>query len=310
MYGDCHCGNVGDFDDLSRQSASSCDSSESGAGESLRSAAFNVDYRNVTPLFRNIEKENWEGVLLFLTTGKWSNSILSSTNEHLKSPSPEIQVKTWVTSYNRKGAAEWSQLPLHAAISYLAPHVVVEKLAKMYPKAIQCTDNEGMLPIHLAFGFGASDTVLSLLLEPFPASVNAKGLGGRLPHECCELGPNKIRGKVFKVITDETKKRVISEIDTEWRHLVISAQKSLGMPHDSPKNKKLSDFLLELMRDRKDLMEIRARSQGRRSSSGAAAPKDKGTKISKSKASEAPVKVISTTATISTRQQKSPKFSL
>jgi hypothetical protein len=85
----------------------------------------------------------------------------------------------------------------------LAPFVVIQKLIQLYPEGIQCTDKEGMLPIHLAFGFGATEQVLAFLLEPFQLSMSIRGRDGRLPHECCELGPNKVRGQLYKIATDK-----------------------------------------------------------------------------------------------------------
>jgi len=186
--------------------------------------------------------------------------MLSSSSAHLRCPAPEIQVKTWVTAYDRTGNAEWSQLPLHAAISYLAPYVVVQKLVQIYPKAIHCTDNEGMLPIHLAFGFGAPENVLALLLDPFPASVNEKGLGGRFPYECCELGPNKVRGRVFKTITDQVVLRTRQQIDHEWRESAVQGQRTMGLEGNfDVSTKELPEFILELLQDRKELQELKAK---------------------------------------------------
>jgi len=255
----CNCGGpIDDYDDYSRETMSTAHTTDSAS--SAESEVLVTTYKKVTPLFRQIEKEHWEGVLMFLSTGKWSNSMFSSSNHHLKSPSPEIQAKTWVTSYDRNGTAEWSQLPLHAAISYLAPSVVIQKLIELYPKSVQCTDNEGMLPIHLGFGFGSPDNVLAMLLEPFPAAVNEKGLGDRVPHECCELGPNKVRGKVFSIIADETKKATREEIDREWRGFALSAQQSLGMDFDIA-DKELTEFMLELMQNAKELQEVKKEQQ-------------------------------------------------
>uniref|UniRef100_A0A7S3P4Q7 Uncharacterized protein n=1 Tax=Amphora coffeiformis TaxID=265554 RepID=A0A7S3P4Q7_9STRA len=248
------------YDDYTRMTVSSAGSQESGTSET--SEVLNTDYRKVTPLFRNIERENWEGILNFLSTGKWSNSMLASSSAHLRCPSPEIQVKTWVTAYDRSGNAEWSQLPLHAAISYLAPYVVVQKLVQIYPKAIHCTDNEGMLPIHLAFGFGAPENVLALLLEPFPASVNEKGLGGRFPYECCELGPNKVRGRVFKTVTDQVVLRTRQQIDHEWRESAIHGKKAIGLEGDlDVSTKQLTEFILELLNDKKELEDLKAQQK-------------------------------------------------
>lgn len=245
------------YDDYTRMTELSAVSHESSSTEN--SEVLNTDYRKVTPLFRNIERENWEGILTFLNTGKWSSSMLSSSSAHLRSPAPEIQVKTWVTSYDRAGNAEWSQLPLHAAISYLAPFVVVQKLVEMYPKGIHCTDNEGMLPIHLAFGFGAPDNILAMLLDPFPASVNEKGLGGRFPYECCELGPNKVRGRVYKAVTDQVILRTRQQIDNEWREFAVQGKKTVGLEGNlDVSTKQLTEFILELLRDKKELQDIKA----------------------------------------------------
>jgi hypothetical protein len=251
-----------DFDDVSRLTLSTVHSNGSATEDSSieESVVMNTDYRKVTPLFQAIEKENWEVVLRFLMTGRWSDSLFESSNKYLQSPAKEIQVKTWVTCYDRQGKALWSQLPLHAALSYLAPFVVIQKMVQLYPKAIQCTDKEGMLPIHLAFGFGATDKVLQLLLEPFPSSMSIRGLGGRLPHECCDLGPNKIRGEIFKIATDQAKEQALAEIDQEWRSFTMAAKKTVGL--DQPlaiTNKKLTEFILDLLKDRKELEYLKKR---------------------------------------------------
>uniref|UniRef100_A0A7S2YD32 Uncharacterized protein n=1 Tax=Entomoneis paludosa TaxID=265537 RepID=A0A7S2YD32_9STRA len=278
------------YDDYTRGTITPDVSQDSTATED--SEIRNVDYRKVTPLFQNIERENWEGVLTFLSTGRWSNSMLASSNDHFRSPSPEIQAKTWVTAYNRRGDPEWSQLPLHAAISYLAPHVVIQKLCQLYPKGVHCTDNEGMLPIHLAFGFGAQDNVLALLLDPFPASINEKGLGDRYPYECCELGPNKTRGKVFKIVTDQVIHRTRRGMENELRDFTNQAVKTIGVAGpDDLSEKKITQFILELLKDRKELQEIKeqARASSRSASpSSALSPKTSGksSRIGKRKSSK------------------------
>jgi hypothetical protein len=112
----------------------------------------------------------------------------------------------------------------------------------------------GMLPIHLAFGFGASENVLAFLLEPFPTSINERGLGSRFPYECCELGPNKARGQVFRIVADQVSSRVRAEMDKEWRDVCNNAQQSIGIQspiHTSEKT--LTEVMLELIKDRKEL---------------------------------------------------------
>jgi ankyrin repeat protein len=256
-----------EFDDFS-MSANDDATEVSMSSSSDESEVLNTPYQRVTPLFRNIEKENWETVLLFLKTGKWSSSLFANMNEHMRSPAPEIQVRTWVTSYDRRGDPEWSQLPLHAAISYSAPVVVIKQLIELYPKAIQCTDNEGMLPIHLAYGFGAADNILALLMEPFPTSINEKGLGGRYPYECCELGPMKVRGKVYKIVSEQIESRVTSEIDRDWKEFAMAAQDSIGLSNKQDAFKTtLHEFLLDLLKERKELYDIKHRKGQRRVSS-------------------------------------------
>jgi hypothetical protein len=256
-----------EFDDLSRLTLSTANSNGSATTDASsidESVVINTDYKKeVTPLFQAIEKEKWEVVFRFLTSGRWSDSMFESSNKYLQSPSKEIQVKTWVTCYDRNGKAEWSQLPLHAALSYLAPFVVIQKLVQLYPKGIQCTDKEGMLPIHLAFGFGATEKVLALLLEPFPSSMSIRGRGGRLPHECCDLGPNKVRGQLYKIATDKAKEQALAEIDQEWRDFTMAAQKTVGLDESLEiGDKKLTDLILDLLRDRKELEHRKKREAG------------------------------------------------
>lgn len=264
----------------------------------------NMSYDNATPLFRNIEKENWTGVLTFLNTGKWNTSMFTSSFDHMKSPSQQIQARTWVTFYDKKtGEPEWSQLPLHAAISYNAPHVVIQKLVEIFPKAVQCTDRESMLPIHLAFGFGCSDAIIALLLETFPASLDERGVGNRYPYECCDLGPNKIRGKVFTIIAKQTTLRAQDEYDTEWKTFTKAAMNRLNLKSLDPppplnsilpdtganeeedldemiKNKSLSEFLLELLEDRKELYYLKQKLTERLTQSSSSTPMKKNEKAS------------------------------
>jgi hypothetical protein len=256
------CGSVPNDDFYDEYTRFSVSSEGSHVSTSDASEVLSTDYRKVTPLFRNIERENWEGILNFLKNGKWSISMLSSSSAHLRCPAPEIQVKTWVTRYDRAGNAEWSQLPLHAAISYLAPFVVIQQLVKMYPKAVQCTDNEGMLPIHLAFGFGAPDNVVALLLERFPASLNEKGLGGRYPFECCELGPNKIRGRVFRAIADQVAKRTHHQMELEWREFAAEAKRNIALEDDQDLSSiSLTNFIYDLLKDKKELERLKEKGR-------------------------------------------------
>lgn len=270
-----------EYDDYTKYTLSTVKTHSTGSSDDTD--VLNAPYRNATPLFRAIEKENWEGVHLFLTTGRWATSFLQSSNEHLKSPSAALQVKTWVTAYDRHNVPEWSQLPLHAAISYNAPFVIIQKLIEHYPKSVQCTDNEGMLPIHLAYGFGAPDTVLELLIEPFPASVNEKGLGGRYPYECCELGPNKSRGEVYRIVTDQVTQRARKEFDNEWREVAASTAQNLGLEEIDISIIQLQDLLHDLMKENKMLREYKKKVTDEASVSVASVTSSKATHETRSK---------------------------
>jgi hypothetical protein len=221
----------------------------------------NVSYNHATPLFKAIEKQQWESVLMFLTTSKWSNGFFVSSTDHFKNPTPTIQCKTWVTCYIRgTKETEWSQLPIHAAISYAAPAVVIQKLVDIYPDSLKEFDHEGMLPVHLAFGFALPDAVLSLLLKRYPESAQARGPGGRLPHQCCELGQNKIRGEVFGLVAEQTSDLARNDQEEYYRGFIRETHKNLGLDGEVfPEDQDLKDLINCLVEDRKQLQELKKR---------------------------------------------------
>lgn len=220
---------------------------------------FEVPYAHATPLFKAIEKQQWESVLMFLNTSKWSNSFFVSTTDHMKNPTPYIQCQTWVTAYdNSSRQVEWSQLPLHAAISYAAPAVVIQKLVDLYPDALRMRDHERMLPVHLAFGFALPDPVLSLLLKAYPGSAQERGPGGRLPHQCCELGPNKVRGEVFGMIAEQTSDLARKDQEKSFKSFISDYHKQNDIEDPNFfEDKDLKTLLSELMEDRKQLYELK-----------------------------------------------------
>lgn len=224
-----------------------------------------ASYANATPLFKGIEKKDWQGVLSFLNKGKWSNSFFVSTTDHMSNPSPKHQCQTWVIEYAKNDPAkvEWCQLPLHAAISYGAPAVVIQKIIDTYPEAVQMRDNEDMLPAHLAFGFSSPDQVLIALLKSYPEGARQRGPGGRLPHECCELGPNKVRGEVFGFVASQTAALSKHENDDLYMICVRENYQKLGLPDVSrTDNKDLTEIIAELLEERKELMEMKLKQQG------------------------------------------------
>ena len=217
------------FDDVTHQEAAGSSISLEGLS---KDSTIETDYQNITPLFRNIEREDWKAILLFLSTGRWSIGLLAS-NDHLGNPPPAAQVKTWVTKYSNDGSIEWSQLPIHAAVSAGAPCAIIQKLSEMYPKGLHASDNEGMLPIHLAFEFNVPDSVITFLLAAAPETIHIKGPGDRYPYECCELGPNKSRGKLFKLIIDQITLQTREEVEKERLSFPVQEIVTSGVDADA-----------------------------------------------------------------------------
>lgn len=231
-------------------------------------AATKMSHQIATPLFQAVEREDWEGILTFLTTSKWSSGFFASSTDHLSSPTPAIQCQTWVTAYDADDRKEWSQLPLHAAICYEAPEPVVQKLLDMYPDALHETDGEGMLPIHLAFAYAASDAVILLLVKPFPECLQQKGPEGRLPHECCDLGRNKVRGEVYGMLAKQTAITVNQDHENVWKTCVRENMVRLKLDEDEKivEEKQLSELLTELLEDRKQLRYLKQKLKKKYSS--------------------------------------------
>jgi hypothetical protein len=93
----------------------------------------------------------------------------------------EYEARTWVNRKEKDGKLRWRLLPLHAAIIFKAPEIVVEALLAAYPKAAESKDDQGMLPLHLAFRNGSSEGIVNILLTAYPQSINVKDRKGRIP---------------------------------------------------------------------------------------------------------------------------------
>lgn len=157
------------------------------------------DYdENLSPLYEAIEERAWIAVNQFLHSGYWPESFFPDNM------APEDQARTWVTRYEMRPdgtkKVRWSQLPIHAAVIFGAPSVVIQQLVEAFPQSIRCTDDHRMLPLHLAFRHGSDDSVLALFLEEFPEAVNVRGYKGRLPVDCANKGPNPERGAIIQTI--------------------------------------------------------------------------------------------------------------
>jgi hypothetical protein len=115
--------------------------------------------------------------------------------------------------------------------------------------------------------------VLEFLLAKFPDAANEKGLGGRRPHECCELGPNKARGEAYRIVLDQFEKRIRRECDAEWRQYTSLAAKKQGLEGVDVSKVPLTDLLLSLMRENQELREFKAKRLVAARKGGASSPR-------------------------------------
>lgn len=189
VWADCYCGTSKGLNDAEDDTETIVD-------------ALECDYeKDCTPLYKRIENAEWEDVAFFLDSGYWPGHFFKD------SVSPADQARTWVTRFQPGGNGEqikWSQLPLHLSIVVGAPFGVVRRLVAMYPKSVQCTDDEFMLPLHLAMRHGASDSVIDLFLEKFPMAVNARGKNNRTPIDCAFRSNKKARARILTAFIEQT----------------------------------------------------------------------------------------------------------
>jgi len=174
--------------------------------------------KNCTPLYKQIEQEDWGVVAGFLDTGYWPGHFFPDNM------SPTEQVMTWVTRFEpgeegEEGEEEdanirWSQLPLHLAIVVDAPLGIVRRLVEHYPRGVQCTDDQSMLPLHLALRQGAPDEVVDYLLKVFPDAVNVRGKNRRTAIECAMRGRRKARARILQTFLDLNKSYEARELQS------------------------------------------------------------------------------------------------
>jgi hypothetical protein len=229
-----------------------------------KSETLDCDYKHATPLFKAIEDEDWKGVLVFLSTGKWSNSSLTSTITGMQNPPAERQVRTWVTSTDKHGEVQWSQLPIHAAISYMAPLPIIQKIVEIHPSGLRSADDTGNLPLHLAFGFGSPDCVVAYLIKEFPQALSLRGLQNRLPVECSDLGSNKVRGEIVQACQDHVRNFMMKDWDHHWKRSLSDAKKRAGLTGTyAISNKTLEEVFDEFMEVKKELEKAKQNAKNR-----------------------------------------------
>jgi hypothetical protein len=212
----------------------------------------------VTKLYHGIEERQWEEVLYFLETGNWyATSIFSAFGD--QGERPAVQAKTWVTALDDDGDVRWCQLPLHAAVTFLAPFAIIRKLVEIYPKSVRCADDQDMLPLHYAFRFGVDDEVLVHLLEAFPQAISKKAVKDRLPLDLAQYGPRPERGVVIDYYMQSAVRNAKTEWDSEYEKIVSNvgreADQKLKNELDE-KTRKLNETMEELLLTRKELANL------------------------------------------------------
>jgi len=186
---------------------------ESKNAEDPQSMVLVAGYMEATPLFKTIQRKNWQAVLFFLRTGSFSFSPLTGT---AMTHAVQQQTQTWVSKKDESGKELWRQLPLHAAICYGASQKVVEKLIIAYPEALRSSDCHGNLPLHLAYIFDGEDSVLSLLMKTFPAALHVMNFQGLQPIQCSnEISSETFQynAELFGALSDYT--RAVAENDPD-----------------------------------------------------------------------------------------------
>lgn len=216
------------------------------------------DYdQNPTPLYQALEAHQWGAVARFLKTGIWPGHFFSDSKtpkEQVKTwihrynhdthqeitdddddQAAEVNTKTSGNStYHFKGVEErarlnrlrrtgkrvlrWRQLPLHAGLIFMAPPSIVKQLVELFPYALRCPDDKGMLPLHLAFRQAVPDDILTVLLRLFPNGMHVRDQKGRLPVECVRMdllsettGPPAVRGMIIQSIMQQSKEKFSQE---------------------------------------------------------------------------------------------------
>lgn len=173
-----------------------------------------------TKLYKLIEDKKWEEVLYYLESGKFYDTSIFTPLFGNEPDPPSFQARTWVTALDETGDVRWCQLPLHAAVTFRAPLLVISRLLDTYPKSVRCADDQDMLPLHYAFRFGSDDDVLALLLENFPQAIGKRAVKDRLPLDMAQYSPKPERGTIIEYYVDHAVRSAKKEWDTQYEKKV------------------------------------------------------------------------------------------
>lgn len=266
--------------------------SDSSASSADDDGILECDYdTQVTKLYHSIEERQWEEVLYFLETSKWYATSVWTAAFGEKVDPPGRQARTWVTALDGSGNVRWCQLPLHAAITFLAPFSIISKLVEVYPKSVRCADDQDMLPLHYAFRFGAEDDVLLYLLEKFPQAISKKAVKDRLPLDLAQFGPRPERGNIIDYYMQSAVRNAKNEWDSEYEKMVAATRNVAETERQTElkaKTAKLVATMAELNKTQKDLLALKreVKEVKRKARQGAAHKENAHVGRSRSKLSE------------------------
>lgn len=225
-----------------------------------------------TELYKALEEHQWGAVSRFLKTGVWPGSFFSAkrtpkqqvktwihrysdTRHEIRdddghdmanmasllvakatndSSSTPANVNLPPPTHNGR-ALRWRQLPLHAALIFMAPPSIVKQIIELFPYALRCPDDKGMLPLHLAFRQAVPDDILTILLRMFPNGMHVRDQRGRLPVECVRVdlvntgggGAPPLRGMIIQSIMQQSK----DKFSKQQQDTIQSFQKDIAQLH-------------------------------------------------------------------------------
>ena len=196
-------------------------------------------HRSMTPMFEAILTCSWTALLSFLETENW-DSRLEFCDSTL---TPSQQAQKWIVYNDRYSNEKLRQLPLHAAITHLAPLRIIKLLVQLYPNAIAFPDSKGNLPLHIAFLTSAHD-VSAFLLKAYPQALMVANESGNLPVECYQ--------QVFRTVHNKhTHHGSEEDIRIKERRELLEIKQSIANDH-----RQLSTIDLELQDLKEDIQNI------------------------------------------------------
>ena len=192
-----------------------------------------ADVCNPTRLYVFLEQRNWEESL----------ACFRRSPHH---------ARTWLRQQSTEGVTNWKMLPLHAAVAFGAPLLLIKELVTIHPNALQKPDHEGKLPLHYAaiFSTKGQQNVMTHMLKCYPEAMWIKASCGRTAieysrnHELQTAERIRMRKKLSENSTDdvyqESSFEASADIDVDVKenerngtNAVSSGQKSSSDPADA-----------------------------------------------------------------------------